>query len=103
MLENVNTWSNRPQDAERRADALVRCEKQNAANEEGTRTVIMCLSLPDLDAASDCLVHEAVRSNLGTCTGSAEEVEACHEMLLSMVEPLKEDFRRSIMDGSLLE
>jgi hypothetical protein len=103
MIENVNAWSKKTQTAEELTEAVKRCKAQKSSGSSDTRIVIMCLSLPEVDAASDCLVHEAVRANLADCKGTPEETALCEQMLVEMIEPLKKDFRSSILDGSLLE
>jgi hypothetical protein len=104
MIDNMNRWSGKTQSADERTEAIGNCEKQIAEQLEETRLVIMCLSLADLDAASNCLVTEAVRANLSECSkGAPEERSMCEQMLMGIVEPMKTELRNSILDGSFME
>ena len=103
LMANLEAWSGQTRSKEERSRAIEKCDRDLGIQPE-TGVVVMCLSIPELEAASDCMVTEAIRANMGECTSvSAAEQTQCEQMLLGMLEPMKAEMRSSIQDGSFLE
>jgi hypothetical protein len=103
LMTNLKAWSSQTRTTEEWTRATEKCETDLRTQSE-TAVVVLCLSFPDLDAASDCMVTEAIRANMGECTrASPVEQTQCEQMLLGMLEPMKAEMQSMIQDGSLLE
>ena len=101
MIANVEGWSGEPLSSVERSQALQACDSELQIVPE-TAIVVMCLSNPNLEIAIDCMINEAIRANMDQCQSvDPKEQQMCEQMLLNMRSELKDEFRQSILDGSM--